>query len=72
MTGQVERLGKSTPTKENNSDIPHLYTKRESCARVIHQCSLHDPRLLRSARQSDRTTGRTRTKYADLKLRNLN
>jgi hypothetical protein len=31
-----------------------------------------DPRKLRSARRSDRTTGQTRTEYVDLELRKSN
>ena len=65
MTGQMDRLGKSTPTKKNNSDIPHLQAEDSV---TNPQCA---PRMLQTVGQLDQSTGQSRLESEDLKLRNF-
>ena len=66
MSGQMDRLGKSTSTKRI---IQISHTCRAGVSVANNQ---RTPRMLRTAGQSDQPNDRARTGSADLKLRNLN
>ena len=66
MTGQMDRLGKSTPTKKI-IQISHTCRAGDSVAN-----NQRAPRMLQTAGQLDQSTDQSRLESADLKLRNLN